>query len=335
MLNNTVSYLVAPYKFINVNTNLSDEIPADYIRVKYLFCGICGGDYSRYLGHRKEYPLSLGHEFVAQVLDYNCSCSIDVSIGDFVVSDFNYRCLKCHYCQKGKSHLCKKNDIELFSNRAFSMYADIHYSYLVKIDSSIKPIYRATAIEPLSCIIHAMQNYDLSKIKAILIYGTGNIGMLCAFYLHTCLKKTVYVYDTNKEKCKLVAHTLGCNIAEHDIGYDLIVEATNTVSGLLECIINCEYNQQICSFSHLYGQNTDGIYTNLVKKEINIFFPLRNGAKENLSHAAQMIKENWTTCEDKLIKVYETDDLNTVFKAKRSCNIPKQIIKFRVIQESS
>lgn len=331
MFDNVVSYLVAPHKFINVKTELPNEIPNDYVRVKYLFCGICGGDYSRYLGYRTEYPLSLGHEFVAQVLDYNSSYSIGLEIGDFVVSDFNYRCRKCYYCRNGKSHLCKQNDIELFSNRAFSMYADIHYSYLVRIDSSINPIYRATAIEPLSCIIHAMKNYITSQINSILIYGTGNIGTLCAFYLHTSLKKTVYVYDTNKTKCELVANTLGCNIAKSNIGYDLIVEATNTASGLLECIQHCEYKQQICSFSHLYGQNTDEIYTSLVKKEINIYFPLRNGDKSNLSHAAQIIKTNWTACEDKLLKIYETDNLNTAFEAKQICNHPKQIIKFKVV----
>lgn len=108
MLDNIVSYLVAPHKFVNFNTLLPDEVPINYVRVKFLFCGICGGDYSRYLGYRKEYPLSLGHEFVAQVLEHNCSSAMGIEIGDFVVSDFNYRCLECRYCQKGKSHLCQK-----------------------------------------------------------------------------------------------------------------------------------------------------------------------------------------------------------------------------------
>ncbi len=328
MLTNTISYLVSPQKFINVTKELSAEIPADYVRVKYLFCGICGGDYSRYLGYRKEYPVSLGHEFVAQVLDYNCIHSVNFEIGDFVVSDFNYRCSECHYCQNGKSHLCKKNDIKLFTNRAFSIYADIHYSYLVKIDPSIKPIYRATAIEPLSCILHAMNNYNLQQINTVLIYGTGNIGMLCAFYLHTCQNKCVYVYDIDQEKCRLVAHTLGCNIKKAEIQYDLIVEATNTASGLLECINHCEYNQQICSFSHLYGQNTEKIYNKLVQKEISIYFPLRNGAKENLFQAAQIIKKNWTTRHDSLLKIYETNNLNAAFEEKKNCSSPKQIIKF-------
>lgn len=334
MLSNTVSYLVAPRKFFNANLVLPDKIPIDYVRVKYLYCGICGGDYSRYLGYRTEYPVSLGHEFVAQVLDYSCSQTIDFEKGDFVVSDFNYRCNKCSYCQKGKSHLCIKNDIGLFTNRAFSIYADIHYSYLSKIDSSINPIYRATLIEPLSCILHAMENYNLSRIKRVLIYGSGNIGMLCAFYLHTCCNKDVYVYDTFKEKCKLVAHTLGCKTASSDSDYDLIIEATNNAVGLLECIKRCEYNQSICSFSHLYGQDTEHIYTELVKKEINIYFPLRNGSKDNLTHAAQIIKSKWSAREDTLIEIFETDDLGTAFETKNKCRKPKQVIKFTVMQEN-
>ena len=124
-------------------------------------------------------------------------------------------------------------------------------------------------------------------------------------------------------------------VAKFDIEYDLIVEATNTASGLLECIMRCEYNQKICSFSHLYGQKTEMIYTNLVKKEINIYFPLRNGSKNNLSQAAQFIKNNWTTCEDELLQIYETDDLNIAFEAKGNCIKPKQIIRFKAKQENS
>lgn len=334
MLSNIISYLIESHKFVNIKSYLPDEIPADYVRVKYLYCGICGGDYSRYLGYRTEYPISLGHEFVAQILDYNCSQTVDFENGDYVVSDFNYRCNNCSYCQKGKTHLCIQNDISLFTNRAFSVYADIHYSYLSKIDSSINPIYRATTIEPLSCILHAMDNYDLSKIKRVLIYGVGNIGMLSAFYLHNCCDKDVYVYDTFKERCTLVAQILRCNIADFDNNYDLVIEATNDTYGLLNCIMDSEYNQLICSFSHLYGQNTEDIYTALVKKESNIYFPLRNGSKENLSRAAQIIKSKWSTREDCLIKIFETDDLCLAFEAKKDCIQPKQIIKFKVEKES-
>lgn len=193
MLNNIVSYLVEPHKFNNIVFTLPDIVPSEYVRVKYEYCGICGGDYSRFLGYRNDYPISLGHEFVAKILDINCNKELSYSIGDHVISDFNYRCGKCSFCMEGNTHLCLKNDVEFFTNRAFSQYADIHYSYLVKTNVPNKYLYRATVIEPLSCIIHAMNHYDMSKINFVLVYGTGNIGMLCVFFkfLHEKKRTTI------------------------------------------------------------------------------------------------------------------------------------------------
>lgn len=332
MLDNIVSYLVAPHEFSNIVTQLPDVVPPDYVRVKYEYCGICGGDYSRFLGYRKNYPVSLGHEFVAKVLAMNCNAKLDYAIGDYVISDFNYRCMECPSCQRNETHLCKKNNIGFFTNRAFSQYADIHYSYLVKTQISQKYIYRAANIEPLSCVIHAMNHYDLSEISSVLIYGTGNIGMLCAFYLSCCVGKEVYVFDKNTSKQQMILKLFSCKPAEFNISYDLIIEATNSVSGLMQCIDCCTYTRNICSFSHLYGQNTNGIYNSLVKKECSIYFPLRNGSCENLHHATREIEHKWKAAFDELIQIYKTDNINIPFEDKEKCNKPKQVIKFIIDQ---
>lgn len=332
MIDNIVSYLVSPHKFINVTCKLPDEVPINYVRVRYEYCGICGGDYSRFLGYRNDYPVSLGHEFVAKVVDLNSNVPIDYAIGDYVVSDFNYRCMKCAFCQCKKTHLCLDNDAMFFTNRAFSQYADIYYSYLVKTNIPCKYIYRATAVEPLSCIIHAMKQYDLSNIDSILIYGTGNIGMLCAFYLCRCIGKKVQLFDLNPIKQQNIASLFDCESANFSNFYDLVIEATNSSLGLLQCIERCYGAKNICSFSHLYGQNVDGIYDILVKKECKIYFPLRNGSRVNLHHATYEIENKWSTSFDKLIQIYTTDDINLPFEEKCKCNIPKQVIKFVVGQ---
>lgn len=328
MFKNVVSYLTDAHHFVNVYTDLPDEIPLNYVRVKYLYCGICGGDYSQFLGYRKKYPISLGHEFVAVVLDYNCNIPLTYDIGDFVVSDFNYRCMKCKYCSSGKSHLCEKNDISQFTNRAFSVYADIHYSYLVKTHIPREYIFRATCVEPLSCIIHAINHYDIAKINTVLLYGVGNIGMLCAFYLSCCLGKKVYIYDSNYKKKEQVMRLFSCEEMQSNISYDLIIEATNSPDGLLECIKNSYYNQEICSFSHLYGQDTSDIYESFVKKESIVYFPLRNGSQNTLKIADNYIRDNWIADYDTLLQIYETNNINIPFEEKATCKKPKQIISF-------
>lgn len=328
MLDNTVAYLISAHKFNNKNCKLPDLVPPDYVRVQYKYCGICGGDYSRFLGYRNSYPVSLGHEFVAQVLDINCAENLNYAVGDYVVSDFNYRCMKCPLCLKNESHLCEKNDIGLFSNRAFSQYGDIHYSYLVKTSIPSEYIFRATNIEPLSCIVHAMDHYNLSEISSVLIYGTGNIGMLCAFYLSCCKGKTVYVFDQNNIKQKLVSDSFSCTPINSKMSYDLVIEATNNPWGLLQCIDNCNSPKNICSFSHLYGQNTNNIYDKLVKNECNIFFPLRNGSIETLNRANDEIACKWEKKYDQLVQIYKTNNLNFPFEDKHKCNKPKQVIEF-------
>lgn len=120
--------LVNERKFEKTEFTL-DNLENNYVRVKNIYCGICGGDISAYNGKRKRYPVSLGHEGIGEVIYSKHSA---FKIGDIVITDFNYRCGVCKFC-KNESHLCDKNDIQLFSNRMFSSHSDIHFSYLEKI----------------------------------------------------------------------------------------------------------------------------------------------------------------------------------------------------------
>ena len=235
-MENKIYYLIASQKFQLENKPLG-ILPADFVRVKFLFCGICGGDFSCYLGRRADYPYTLGHEFVAQVIEVGTNVK-NLFINDFVVSDFNYRCGKCKYCLKGKEHLCRYNDIGYFSNRAFAQYADIHYSYLFRVNNTI-PIENATLIEPLSCVIHAYNLIKkIGKPKTILIVGLGGIGMLFCFYLKIIEKiEDIFVYDIVPEKISKVIKAFNCRPIEKPeiIDYDFIIDATNSISGTIFC----------------------------------------------------------------------------------------------------
>lgn len=96
-MNNTVYYHTAPFKIEKKATTL-ESLRDEYVRVKFLYCGICGGDYSVYLGRRHKYPVSLGHEWVAKVIQVGKNVK-DITENMCVVSDFNYRCGECNYCK--------------------------------------------------------------------------------------------------------------------------------------------------------------------------------------------------------------------------------------------
>lgn len=300
----------------------------DYVRVQFLYCGICGGDYSCFLGRRTSYPYTLGHEFVARVVDTGKNVN-DFRKDDYVISDFNYRCKKCRYCLSGKEHLCVQNDAGYFSNRAFAEYADIHKSYLYKINS-LENLANATLIEPLSCVIHAYNKIlQICKPKSILIVGLGNIGMLFAFYLKSVIKlEKVFVYDSIPEKEKRIVELFNCTPIDLKQlqEYDFIIDATNTISGAEFCLNISTFSQKYCMMSHLYGLDTSFIYEMICKKEILPLFPLRNGNRDNIQSAIQIIHNYWKSNYDSTLEIFPISNIQKVFNEKATLVSNKQIL---------
>lgn len=324
-IDNKIFFNSGKYTF-NTTTSKLASPESDYVRVQYLYCGICGGDYSLYLGRKKKYPATRGHEFIAEVIDIGDNVK-DICVGDYVVSDFNFRCGKCEYCQQGQSHLCVMNDIQKFSNRAFAQYANIHHSYLLTVND-IKVLPRACFIEPLSCVLHAIDMLSINSDTKILINGGGSIGSLFCFYF--CRVKgfrNVHVIEKNRSrldnliKCFNVIDGSGNEIAR----YDIIIECTNSIDGMLAALNKTLQGSNICIMSHLYGLDTSFIYETLCKKEITPVFPLRNGEKCNLSKAYSIIRDYWHDGDDILFEIYNS--VEEAFKNKASSKHNKQIIK--------
>lgn len=302
------------------------ELPApdkNYVTVRFIACGICGGDYSTYIGRRKNYPNSLGHEFVAEIIKKGENVS-NFSIGQKVISDFNYRCGKCQYCLSGRSHLCIKNNIQLFSNRAFAQYGNIHKSYLLGIPD-VTDMARACFIEPLSCVIHAIKCIPHISSSNIFICGCGSIGTMATFYLSKVLKyKNIYVYDINESRLKNVIKCFGVQyFMPSRVSPDLIIECTNQEKGVAYALDIAIPGSAICIMSHLYGVETSFIYNQICQKELQSFFPLRNGKKENLLEAIDLIVNNWEQSYKELYCTYY--DIYYIFENKLSLPCNKQI----------
>ena len=322
--NNIIAILTEPYKFELIVKNMP-FVQDDYVLVEYLYCGICGGDYSAYCGYRQTYPISLGHEFIAKVISVGDSVKT-IMQGQYVVSDFNYRCGSCAYCDSKQSHLCTKNDIGLFSNRGFSKYATIHSSYLAVIEP---PNYlpRACLIEPLSCVIHACQTMNIKSGTHILLCGGGGIGMLFCFLLSRVFQNIeITIAEINQQKMEFLCKHFGVkSYCPQNNKHDLIIDCSNSISGLKFSLNNAYQGERICIMSHLYGLETSFVYEQACKKELRCYFPLRNGEKTNLFTATHYIKNFWTSEDDVMLCIY--DNIETAFKEKSSNSFCKQIIQ--------
>lgn len=326
-MENNVYYLIKKGTFQLLRNNL-DNLDSDYVRVQFLYCGICGGDYSCFLGRRTSYPYTLGHEFVGKIIDTGNDVTNFIK-GDFVVSDFNYRCNKCSYCLNGKEHLCVNNNISLFTNRAFAEYADIHKNYLYNVNC-INNISNATLVEPLSCVIHAYNEIlHMCNPKSFLIVGLGNIGMLFAFYLKLVINiDYVFVHDSIPEKKRRIIELFNCTAFDinHSRKYDVIIDATNSISGAQFCLDIAAFSQKYCMMSHLYGLDTTFIYEKMCQKEIHPLFPLRNGNTDNIFLAIHTINSYWLSCYNKTLEIFPISEIQHVFTKKDSLFSNKQVL---------
>lgn len=325
-MNNTI-YTLSAKELFSKNELSMGKLSSRYVRIKNLYCGICGGDYSSYIGRRNQYNISLGHEFISEIIEIGNEVT-NFEISDLVVSDLNYRCGKCSYCKQNKSHLCNENNIQNFSNRAFAYYSDIESSYLAKANSLKDNVIAATCAEPLSCVLHAMNITLPGKTSDILLVGCGNIGMLMAFYLKMVLKiDNVYVTDIIENKMNNLIELFSCTPYDNKSKYDFVIEASNDIHGLKKAISSCSKGGKVCSMSHLYGMDTAFIYEPIVKNEININFPLRNGIKKNLDTALHYITEYWEYKYNSMFEIYPLQSINQAFQNKGISLFNKQIIQ--------
>lgn len=322
---NIIAMFTEPNK-VKLIKNSMPAVEEEYVHIEYLYCGICGGDYSVYRGYRQSYPVSLGHEFVARVISVGQSVK-NIHPGQYVVSDFNYRCNECIYCKTNRSHLCIKNDIGLFSNRGFARYATVHSSYLV----AIKPpeyLPRACLIEPLSCVIHACNTAVIHQGMNILICGGGSIGMLFCFLLRSIYEDiNVTLAEKNQNKSKLLCKKflLQPYGSSSNKDYDLIVDCSNSIAGLKFALDCAQRGNRVCVMSHLYGLDTTFVYEQACKKELRCLFPLRNGERINLLLAAEYIDQYWLNEYDDMLIIY--DDIVAAFKEKEGSPFSKQIVQ--------
>lgn len=323
-MNNIVYYHTAPFKIKKLTTTLKN-LHDEYVRVKFLYCGICGGDYSVYLGRKNKYPVSLGHEWVAKIIQVGNSVK-NFTENMYVVSDFNYRCGECYYCKNNNSHLCKDNDLNKFTNRGFALCADIHYSYLYTIPS-IDWLPRACLVEPLSCVLHIFEQFEVTDSEPILLCGGGSIGMLICFYL-TRIKnhKRIYILENNIERLNKI---LKCfPVTEYsdklNIQFNTAIDCTNSVEGLKVALDIINYGANICIMSHLYGLDTAFVYECICKKELRPVFPLRNGKKNNMNTAIDLIIHYWQQSDDCMLQIY--NNIHTAFEEKSNSNCNKQIV---------
>jgi L-iditol 2-dehydrogenase len=144
---------------------------------RVLACGVCGSDVMDSWVARKV-PTVLGHELCGEVLAVGSEVR-GVAVGDRVVVHHHAPCGECRRCRRGHETLCERFRATALDPGGFAervrVPADLVDELLVL--DGVDPE-RATFVEPLACVLRALDRCGLRAGDSLLVVGCGTSGLL-------------------------------------------------------------------------------------------------------------------------------------------------------------
>ncbi len=180
------------------------KIKPDEVLIKVKCALTCGTDRKMYLrGHHLfKPPFIFGHEFAGDIVEVGSKVK-NFRTGMRVVAANSAPCNSCFYCKSGDYSLCDSLFIQL--SGAFAEYIKIP-GIIVSQNLLIIPeavsYKEAALLEPLSCVVHGVEESKINLGDTVIINGAGPIGLM---YLQVVILKGARVIITDKldERLKL------------------------------------------------------------------------------------------------------------------------------------
>ncbi|MHB1685536.1 MAG: zinc-dependent alcohol dehydrogenase family protein [Bacilli bacterium] len=205
-------------------------------------CGICGTDLHIYEGDfLSGYPLIPGHEFAGVVAAVGSGVAA-VRVGDRVAVDPSLFCGHCDYCQSDRGNHCVNwGAIGDTVSGAMAEFVTAPEANVFKLPATMT-FQQGAFIEPVACVVHAMNQLQLRTGQSVLLFGAGSMGQLLIQALTHSGAGELAVVDVARGKLALAlengattayyahqAHDLLANRKRHQ-GYDVVVDVTGIPS---------------------------------------------------------------------------------------------------------
>lgn len=213
-------------------------VKADEVLIKVENVGICGTDIHIYQGEfLSPYPLIPGHEFSGVIAAVGQDVQ-QLQVGDRVSADPSLFCGHCRYCLSLRGNHCENwGAIGVTVDGAMAEYVSVPVKNVVKIPDHMT-FGEAAFIEPIACVVHALNRLQLQVGQSVLLFGAGAMGQQLIQSLIKVGASEVVVVDVSETKLKM-AEQWGATkcILSKDIetalrktnypnGFDIVVDAT-------------------------------------------------------------------------------------------------------------
>ena len=201
--------LLSEYKKLDVVEMPTPEIGDEDVLVRVRACGVCGSDIHGYDGStgRRIPPLVMGHE-AAGVIERIGAAVANFKAGDRVTFDSTVSCGRCEFCRQGQINLCDNRTVlgvscgDYRRHGAFAEYVSVPARILYTLPDSL-PFERAALIEAVSIAVHAVSRHVPKPDDAVLVVGSGMIGVLVIQVLREKGCRNIVAVDIDDEKLAL------------------------------------------------------------------------------------------------------------------------------------
>jgi len=191
---------------------LDDPVPgAGEVVCDVLACGVCASDVTAwYVASRL--PAVLGHELTGTVRALGPGTA-SIAVGDRVVIHHHVPCGECRRCRRGHETMCERFRATGLDPGGFAerlrVPAELVGELLVLPDG-LDPV-AATFVEPLACVLRALDRTGVQAGDSLLVVGAGINGLLTIAAAHARFADAVWVREPRPERLA-IAERLG---AEH------------------------------------------------------------------------------------------------------------------------
>ncbi|ROQ52626.1 2-desacetyl-2-hydroxyethyl bacteriochlorophyllide A dehydrogenase [Rathayibacter sp. PhB152] len=205
--------------------------------------GICGTDIHLASGDYPTgtFPVVPGHEFAGTIVQVGPDVD-GFSVGDRVCVDPNVACGHCDQCVAGATNLCRNLvPIGVTSNGAVAELVSVPVGVVFALPEGIDWTTGAL-IEPLACVLHALDRVDSVSGQRVLIYGAGSIGLLAAALVRARGASTIDVVEPSPVRRQAALEfgvdavfAPGERATECDI--DLVIEASGHPTAVSDALV--------------------------------------------------------------------------------------------------
>ena len=166
---------------------------------RVLACGVCGSDVSETYVSRK-LPGVLGHEVVGEVLETGAGVA-GIGPGDRVVIHHHVPCGECRRCRRGHETLCEQFRATALDPGGFAERVRLNAPLVTELLDlgAVDPV-AGTFVEPLGCVLRALDRAGLRPGDALLVVGAGSNGLLAVAAAHTRAVDAVWIREPRDDR---------------------------------------------------------------------------------------------------------------------------------------